>query len=124
MARGKLVKEKKSAPTKVKANFSSFTAQANLDFPFRTYEDTRHKHYATLTERHKKKQGGKKLVGYDLFLLEKHFPSLDKKFIAEREKAYAVRKAARRSANQQTGLVTSDSETPVFSRKATQALLS
>jgi hypothetical protein len=124
MARGKLVKEKKSAPTKVKANSSSFTAQANLDFPFRTYEDTGRKHYATLTERHKKKQGGKKLVGYDLFLLEKHFPILDKKFIAEREKADAKRKAARRSAHQQTGLevVTSDSETPVFSRKATQAL--
>ena len=65
MARGKLVKEKKSAPTKVKANSSSFTAQANLDFPFRTYEDAGRKHYATLTERHKKK-GGKKLVGYYL----------------------------------------------------------
>ena len=122
MVKGKPAKVKRSALTRVKGNSSSFTAQANLDFPFRTYEDAGRKHYATLTERHTYR-GGRKLVGYDLFLLEKHFPSLDKKFIAEREKADAVRKAARRSANQQTGLVTSDSEAQDFSRKATQALL-
>ena len=64
MVKGKPAKGKISAP-KVKAPSSSFTAQANLDFPFRTYEDAGRKHYATLTERHKKK-GGKKLVGYYL----------------------------------------------------------
>ena len=64
MVKGKPAKGKISAP-KVKAPSSSFTAQANLDFPFRTYEDAGRKHYATLTERHQKK-GGKKLVGYYL----------------------------------------------------------
>jgi hypothetical protein len=101
----------KSTSSKVKA--VSFAAQSNIDFPLRTYADIGRKEMIRLTE-HQNKKGKRKLSPYELFLMQTHFPSLEKKYIAEQTKAAAARrKAARRSAIERDGLV----EAEDFSRK-------
>jgi hypothetical protein len=101
----------KSTSSKVKV--VSFASQSNLDFPFRTYADIGRKEMIRLTE-HQNKKGKRKLSPYELFLMQTHFPSLEKKYIAEQTKAAATRrKAARRAAIARDGLV----EAEDFSRK-------
>jgi hypothetical protein len=109
-----------------KVQGTNFAAQANIDFPFDNYEKIGRKQLAKLTEQ-KSKRAGKTLAGYDLFLFEKHFPKLEKRFIAEQTKAaragIARRKAGR--ANQRDGLAArpSDNNDAVFKRKETEAML-
>jgi hypothetical protein len=106
----------KVANSKVQVN--KFANQSQLDFPLRTYEDIGRKLFHKLTEQ-KSKKGAKKLSGYELYLLQTYFPSLEKKYIAAQTKADAKRKEARRSANKRIGLV----EEAVFSRKKKEVLL-
>jgi hypothetical protein len=109
-----------------KGQDKKFAVQANLDFPFETYEKIGRKHLVKLTQQ-KSKRAGTKLNDYDSFLLEKHFPKMEKKFIAEQAKAdqagLARRKAGR--ANQRDGLAArpSDNIDAVFQRKETEVML-
>ena len=101
----------KSTSSKVKV--VSYASQSNIDFPLRTYADIGRKEMIRLTE-HQNKKGKRKLSAYELFLMQTHFPSLEKKYIAEQTKAAATRrKAARRAAIARDGLV----EAEDFSRK-------
>ena len=119
-----MAKARRDAVIKVKNKTINFAAQSNLDYPFSTYEVDGRKLQEQLTERQNQKGGkAKKLSDYELYLLQKHFPSLEKKFVANLTRANATRRAARQAANKNAPLVTSDSDAPVFSRRAKEVLL-
>jgi len=121
---GKPAKARRGAAIKVKNKPIDFAAQSKLDYPFSTYEVDGRKLQEQLTERQNQKGGkAKKLSDYELYLLQKHFPSQEKKFVADQAKANATRRAARHAANKNAPLVTSDSDAPVFSRRTKGVLL-
>ena len=76
-----------------------------------------------------------KLTAYEEYLLTKHFPAQEKRFLAEQKSAGAKRKGARRAANIRAGLVVDEVEdenkdsdandgndsVKVFQRKAVKA---
>jgi hypothetical protein len=111
----------KRGPSAGKVQVNKFAAQAEIDFTFKNYEQIGRKHLAKLTAQKSKRA---RLTGYDLFLIEKHFPKLEKRFIAEQRKAdqagAARRKAGR--ANQRDGLAArpSNNEDAVFKRKESE----
>ena len=121
---GKPAAKAKRGAAKVKDKPINFAAQSNLDYPLSTYKVDGRKLQEQLTERQNQKGGkAKKLSDYELYLLQKHFPSLEKKFVAKLKKDAATRRAARHAANKNAPLVTSDSDAPVFSRRAKEVLL-
>ena len=80
MAKGKPAAGKRNgAPVKVTVR--TFPAQANLDWPYRLYDPQGRQEYDRLTKLHTSK-GRKKLQPYELHLLQKHFPTQDRKYIA------------------------------------------
>ena len=111
---------------------NSFPVQSNLDFPVCDYELKGRPHHQRLLSRHNSK-GSKKLSPYELYLLQKHFPMAEKRWIAANAKASKARKAAR-GRQARAGLVPvgesdhDDGEeghatVTVFKRKASEVLL-
>ena len=96
---------KRRAPAgKVKA--TPFPDLAKLDYAYELYETTGRDDYAKLADRKQTKRGkGKMLSAYEEYLLTKHFPAQEKRFLAEQKSAGAKRKGARRAANIKAGLV-------------------
>ena len=93
---------KKAPAGKVKA----FSDQSKYDYPYRVYEATGKDFYAKLAIRKQTKNGkAKKLSDYEEYLLTKHFPAQEKRFLAEQKSAGAKRKGARRAAIIRAGLV-------------------
>ena len=93
---------KKAPAGKVKA----FSVQSRHDYPDHAYEATGKDFYAKLAIRKQTKNGrAKKLTDYEEYLLTKHFPAQEKRFLAEQKSAGAKRKGARRAAIIRAGLV-------------------
>jgi hypothetical protein len=93
---------KKAPAGKVKA----FSDQSKYDYPYHVYEATGKDFYAKLGIRKQTKNGkAKKLSDYEEYLLTKHFPAQEKRFLAEQKSAGAKRKGARRAAIIRAGLV-------------------
>ena len=129
MAKGKPAAGKRNgAPVKVTVR--TFPAQANLDWPYRLYDPQGRQEYDRLTKLHTSK-GRKKLQPYELHLLQKHFPTQDRKYIADKEKAAKARKQARIAAAPGLTSVRSDESDAceleatdvVFKRKAANKVL-
>ncbi len=127
MAKGKpAAGKRKGAP--VKATVRTFPAQANLDWPYRMYDPQGRQEYDRLTKLHTTK-GTKKLQPYELHLLQKHFPTQDRKYIADKEKAAQARKQERKAAAPGLTPVRSDESDAgeatdvVFKRKAANKVL-
>ena len=95
---------RKAPAGKVKA--TPFPDLSQHDYPYRLYETTGRDDYAKLADRKQTKRGkGKMLSAYEEYLLTKHFPAQEKRFLAEQNSAGAKRKEARRAANIKAGLV-------------------
>ena len=93
---------KKAPAGKVKA----FSDQSRRDYPDHAYEATGKDFYAKLAIRKQTKNGkAMKLTDYEEYLLTKHFPAQEKRFLAEQKSAGAKRKGARRAAIIRAGLV-------------------
>jgi hypothetical protein len=96
----------------------TFLAQAVMDYPFSTYETDGRKM-------------NPKLTPYELYLVDKHFPPMEKKFNAYQNRANAARKRGRQEAIIKAGLAPSPpspsgsdaADAPIFSRTATDVLL-
>ena len=114
---------------KVKA--TPLSVQSDHDYPYRLYETTGRDDYAKLADRKQTKRGmGKMLSAYEEYLLTKHFPAQEKRFLAEQNSAGAKRKGARRDANRSVGLVDADEDKDandgndrVFQRKSPTKVL-
>jgi hypothetical protein len=96
MAKGKSAAGKRNGAS-VKVTVRTFHAQATLDWPYRLYDPQGRQEYDRLTKLHTTK-GTKKLLPYELHLLQKHFPNQDRKYIADKNKAALARKQARKAA--------------------------
>ena len=96
---------RKTAPAVVKLNFP---AQARLDYPDKVYEEKGRQCQSKLADSKRSspsKGKGKKLTDYEEYLLTKHFPSQEKRFLAAQKKACAKRKEGRRVQNGKAGLL-------------------
>jgi hypothetical protein len=130
MAKGKpAAGKRKGAPVKVTVR--TFPAQANLDWPYRMYDPQGRQdsqEYDRPTKLHTTK-GTKKLQPYELHLPQKHFPTQDRKYIADQEKAAQARKQARKAAAPGLNPVRSDDSDAgeatdvVFKRNAANKVL-
>ena len=89
---------RKAAPAVVKVNFPR---QAKYDYPDQDYEEKVKPADSKRTSRGK----GTKLTGYEEYLLTKHFPSQEKRFLAAQKKACAKRTEGRRVQNGKAGLL-------------------
>ena len=89
-----------------------------MDYPFSKYETDGRKM-------------NPKLTPYELYLVDKHFPPMEKKFNAYQNRANAARKRGRQEAIIKAGLAPSPpspsgsdaADAPIFSRTATDVLL-
>ena len=101
---------KRKAPAgKVKA--TPFPYLAKHDYGYEIYETSGRDEYAKLAQRKQTKKGkGKMLTAYEEYLLTKHFPAQEKKFLAAQRRASDKRKAVRRVANENAGLLPVDGE--------------
>ena len=100
----------KRAPA-VKVKVTPFAVQSDHDYPYRLYEATGRDEYAKLAQRKQTKKGkGKMLTAYEEYLLTKHFPAQEKKFLAAQRKAGARRKEVRRAAIESAGLLPVEGE--------------
>ena len=94
---------KPPAPAVVKVNFP---AQAKFDYPDKDYEEKGRQYQSKLADSKRTSNGkGKRLTDYGEYLLAKHFPSQEKRFLAAQKKAGAKRKEVRRVANEKAGLL-------------------
>ena len=92
-----------------KVKVSPFPVQSEIDYPYNSYETIGREDHAKLADRKQKNKGkGKKLTAYEEYLLTKHFPAQEKRFLAQQKSACAKRKGARRDANRNVGLVDAD----------------
>ena len=101
---------KAPAPAVVKVNFP---AQAKFDYPDKDYEEKGRPCQSKLVDSKRTSLSngkGKKLTGYEEYLLTKHFPAQEKKFLAAQKRAGDKRKAVRRVANEKAGLLPVDGE--------------
>ena len=75
-----------------KVKVTPFAVQSDHDYPYRLYETTGREDYAKLADRKQTKRGkGKMLSAYEEYLLTKHFPAQEKRFLAEQNSAGAKR---------------------------------
>jgi hypothetical protein len=84
-----------------------YPSLSQQDHPYKDYEAKGRDFYAKL----KQSKNGKsnKLTDYQKYLLTKHFPAHEKKYLAEQKSAGASkRKEARRAANMRAGLKVAD----------------
>ena len=102
--------QKRKAPAgKVKA--TPFPDLAKLDYGYEIYETSGRDEYAKLAQRKQTNKGkGKMLTAYEEYLLTKHFPAQEKKFLAAQKRAGDKRKAVRRVANENAGLLPAEAE--------------
>lgn len=107
----------------------TFLAQAVMDYPFNTYETDGRKMQERLTLLLTKRNP--KMTPYELYLVDKHFPAMEKKFNANQKRANAARRRGRQEAIIKAGLAPSPpspsgsdaADAPIFSRTATDVLL-
>jgi hypothetical protein len=84
---------------------------AREDYPDNDYEGKGRAYQSKLADSKGASKGkGKKLTGYEEYLLTKHFPAQERKFLAAQRKAGAKRKAVRRVANGNVGLLPVEGE--------------
>ena len=94
---------RKAAPAVVKAPFPKM---AKSDYPDEDYEEKGRQYQSKLADSKRTSNGkGKRLTGYEEYLLTKHFPSQEKRFLAAQKKACAKRKEGRRVQNGKAGLL-------------------
>ena len=128
---GRATSKRRAPAGKVKA--TPFPDLAKLDYAYELYETTERDDYAKLADRKQTKRGkGKMLSAYEEYLLTKHFPAQEKRFLAEQKSAGAKRKGARRAANIKAGLLkevedenkdANDGNDTVFQRKSPSKVL-
>ena len=98
---------RKATPV-VKVNFPRM---AREDYPDKDYEGKGRACQSKLADSKGTSKGkGKKLTGYEEYLLTKHFPAQEKKFLAAQRKAGARRKEVRRAAIESAGLLLVEGE--------------
>ena len=94
---------RKAAPAVVKV---PFPRMAKSDYPDEDYEEKGRQYQSKLADSKRTSNGkGKRLTDYEEYLLTKHFPSQEKRFLAAQKSAGAKRKGARQSANLKAGIV-------------------
>ena len=98
---------RKAAPAVVKVNFPRM---AKSDYPDRDYEENGRAVQSKLAASKGQGKKGKKLTDYEEYLLTKHFPAQEKKFLAAQRRAGDKRKAVRRVANEKAGLLIVEAE--------------
>ena len=99
---------RKAAPAVVKVPFPKM---AKSDYPDEDYEEKGRQYQSKLADIKRTSKGkGKKLTGYEEYLLTKHFPAQEKKFLAAQRKAGAKRKEVRRAAIESAGLLPVEGE--------------
>ena len=103
---------RKAAPAVVKVNFPRM---AKSDYPDGDYEENGRAVQSKLAASKGQGKKGKKLTGYEEYLLTTHFPAQEKRFLAAQRRAGVKRKEARRVANGNAGLL------PVEAEKDTDA---
>ena len=93
---------RKATPV-VKVNFPRM---AREDYPDKDYEGKGRACQSKLADSKRTSRGkGTKLTGYEEYLLTKHFPSQEKRFLAAQKKACAKRKEGLRVQNGKAGLL-------------------
>ena len=94
---------RKAAPAVVKV---PFPRMAKSDYPDEDYEEKGRQYQSKLADSKRTSNGkGKRLTDYEEYLLTKHFPSQEKRFLAAQKKACAKRKEGRRVQNGKAGLL-------------------
>ena len=84
---------------------------AKSDYPDEDYEEKGRQYQSKLADIKRTSKGkGKKLTGYEEYLLTTHFPAQEKRFLAAQRRAGVKRKEARRVANGNAGLLPVDAE--------------
>ena len=98
---------RKAAPAVVKVNFPRM---AKSDYPDGDYEENGRAVQSKLAASKGQGKKGKKRTDYEEYLLTKHFPAQEKKFLAAQRKAGARRKEVRRAAIESAGLLLVEGE--------------